>query len=68
MSDLRLKARRNYYQFIARDQVEAEAQFHSSAEVIEMLNLAGFRQSVIRGLRPKRGKNARVFSLIKAVK
>ncbi len=68
ISELWLKARRNYYHFIARDQVEAEAHFHSSPEVIEMLNTAGFRQSVIRGLRPKRGGYARIFSLIKAVK
>lgn len=68
LSDLRLKARRNYYQFIARDRVEAQAHFHSSPEVIEMLNTAGFRQSVIRGLRPKGGGHVRVFSLIKAVK
>jgi ubiquinone/menaquinone biosynthesis C-methylase UbiE len=68
MSELRLKFRRNYYQFIARDQVEATAHFHSPAEVVSMLTAVGFRQSVIRGLRPQRSKYARVFSLIRAVK
>jgi ubiquinone/menaquinone biosynthesis C-methylase UbiE len=68
VSELRLKVRRNYYQFIARDRMEAEAHFHSPAEVIGMLTATGFRQSTIRGLRTRRSKYARVFSLIKAVK
>jgi ubiquinone/menaquinone biosynthesis C-methylase UbiE len=68
VSELRRKVRRNYYQFIARDRAEATAQFHSPEQVLEMLSAAGFRQSVIQGLRQRRSKYARVFSLVKAVK
>jgi ubiquinone/menaquinone biosynthesis C-methylase UbiE len=67
LSRLRLKVMHNYYQYLARDRTEATARFYSSAEVVEMLKTAGFRQSVIRGL-GRRSRYARVFSLIKAVK
>lgn len=63
-----VKMRRNYYQYIVRDQVEAEATFHSATEVLEMLAVAGFRQRVIQGLRPLRSWDTQMFSLIKAVK
>jgi ubiquinone/menaquinone biosynthesis C-methylase UbiE len=68
VNELLLKVRRHYYQFIVRDQIEASARFYSTAQVLEMLLAAGFRQSVIRGLRRQRSIFARVFSLIKAVK
>lgn len=67
-SGLRLRFRRNYYQYIVRDRTEATAHFYSSAEVVEMLTAAGFRQSVVTGLRRQRGKHGRSFSLVKAVK
>lgn len=59
--------RRSYYRFIARDAAEAEAQFRSSKEIIQLLNEAGFNQTVVRALR-QRSKHDRVFALIKAVK
>ncbi len=59
--------RRSYYRFIARDAAEAEAQFRSSKEIIQLLNEAGFDQTIVRALR-QRSKHDRVFALIKAVK
>lgn len=65
---LRMKLRRNYYQFIVRDQKEAAARFYSTEEVIKMLAEAGFRQHVVIGLRQQRSKHTRIFSLIRAIK
>jgi len=59
--------RRSYYRFIARDAAEADAQFRSSREIIQLLHEAGFNQTVVRALR-QRSKHDRVFALIKAVK
>lgn len=66
-SPLLQSARRIYYQFIARDSAEAEARFHSTAEMMRMLQEAGFTQIMFRGLR-QRSKHDRIFTLIKAVK
>ncbi|HZS09286.1 MAG TPA: methyltransferase domain-containing protein [Blastocatellia bacterium] len=64
---LRLKLKRSYYQFVARNPDEADAHYYSSDEIGEMINAAGFRQTVIRVLQPK-SRRAMIFSLIKAVK
>ena len=66
-SALLQSVRRTYYRFIARDQAEAEAQFRSSKEIVQLLHEAGFNQTVVRALR-QRSKHDRVFALIKAVK
>lgn len=66
-SALLQSVRRSYYRFIARDAAEAEAQFRSNKEVIQLLNEAGFNQTVVRALR-QRSKHDRVFALIKAMK
>ena len=60
-------ARRTYYRFIARDVAEAEANFRSGKEIVQMLHDAGFSQTVVRALR-QGSKHDRVFALIKAVK
>ncbi|HZO07630.1 MAG TPA: methyltransferase domain-containing protein [Solirubrobacterales bacterium] len=67
LSPLRLTARRNYYQFIARDPGEAGAHFYSADEMVAMLLAAGFRQYVVRGLREP-NKFELSFSLITAGK
>lgn len=59
--------RRNYYRYIVRDQVEADANFHSAERMMELLREAGFNQFMFRGLR-QRSRHDRVFTLIKAVK
>lgn len=66
-SPLRETVRRKYYQFIARDPVEAEAHFHSTEEMMRMMKAAGFSQIMFRALR-QRSKHDRVFTLIKAIK
>jgi ubiquinone/menaquinone biosynthesis C-methylase UbiE len=66
-SSLRQSARRTYYRLIARDTDEAEAQFHSTDEMMLMMGEAGFSQSMFKALR-QRGKHDRVFTLINAVK
>ena len=66
-SNLAQSVRRTYFRFIARDQAEAEARFHSNEEMSQLLREAGFQQIVIRALR-QRSKHDRVFALIKAVK
>jgi ubiquinone/menaquinone biosynthesis C-methylase UbiE len=66
--DLRLKVRRGYYQLVARNQAEAEAEFHTSDEITDLLRETGFRQSLVRELRRQSLRHARAFMLIKAVK
>jgi ubiquinone/menaquinone biosynthesis C-methylase UbiE len=66
-SQLKLSIRRQYYRFIARDQVEAGANFLTTQEIVRMLGEAGFSQTVVRGLR-QAGENDQIFTLIKAVK
>jgi ubiquinone/menaquinone biosynthesis C-methylase UbiE len=66
--ELTQKLRRHYQRFIKREQEEAKVHFHSSEELTEMLNLAGFRQTIIRGFKSDSTLTARDFSLIKAVK
>jgi ubiquinone/menaquinone biosynthesis C-methylase UbiE len=66
-SPLKLKFRRHYYRYIARDQGEAEAHFYMADEVMEMLNERKFKQIVLRALR-QRSEHDRIFTLIKAVK
>lgn len=66
-SSLRQSVRRTYYRLIARDAGEAEAHFHSTEEMMQMLGEAGFSQILFRALR-QRSKHDRVFALIKAVK
>ena len=66
-SALLQSVRRSYYRFIARDAAEAEAQFRSNKEIVQLLHEAGFNQAVVRALR-QRSKHDRVFALIKAVK
>jgi ubiquinone/menaquinone biosynthesis C-methylase UbiE len=64
---VRHQARRAWFRFIKRDQVEAEAHFHSAEELIQLLKAAGFSQIIFRTLR-QGGKHDRSFTLIKAVK
>jgi len=66
-SPLRESARRTYYRLIARNPGEAEAQFRSTEETMQMMKAAGFTQIVFKALR-RRGKHDRVFTLINAVK
>ena len=66
-SPLKLKFRRHYYRYIARDPSEAEAHFYTADEMMEMLNERKFKQIVLRALR-QRSEHDRIFTLIKAVK
>ena len=66
-SPLKLKFRRHYYRYIARDPSEADAHFYTADEVMEMLNERKFKQIVLRALR-QRSEHDRIFTLIKAVK
>jgi ubiquinone/menaquinone biosynthesis C-methylase UbiE len=66
-SPLKLKFRRHYYRYIARDPGEADAHFYTADEVMEMLHERKFTQIVLRALR-QRSEHDRVFTLIKAVK
>lgn len=66
-SPLKLKFRRHYYRYIARDPGEAAAHFHTADEVMEMLHERKFKQIVLRAIR-QRSEHDRVFTLIKAVK
>jgi ubiquinone/menaquinone biosynthesis C-methylase UbiE len=68
LSDFMLKARKNYYRYIKRNEKEATAHFYNSHELTEMLRATGFRQIIIRGLKAKQGMTARSFSIIKAVR
>jgi ubiquinone/menaquinone biosynthesis C-methylase UbiE len=60
-------ARRAYLRFIKRDEVEADAQFHTTEQMTELLQMVGFNQIIFRTLR-QRNKHNRLFSLLKAVK
>ncbi|MFN0085673.1 MAG: class I SAM-dependent methyltransferase [Blastocatellia bacterium] len=64
---LRETMRRSWFRFVKRDQQEADAQFHTTAEMMRMLQEAGFNQIIFRTLR-QRSRNERSFALIKAVK
>jgi ubiquinone/menaquinone biosynthesis C-methylase UbiE len=66
-SPLKLRFRRHYYRYIARDPGEASAHFYSAGEVMEMLNERKFKQIVLREIR-RRSEHDRIFTLIKAVK
>jgi ubiquinone/menaquinone biosynthesis C-methylase UbiE len=66
-SPLKLKFRRHYYRYIARDPGEAAAHFYTASEVMEMLNERKFKQIVLREIR-QRSEHDRIFTLIKAVK
>lgn len=66
-SPLKLKFRRHYYRYIARDPGEAAAHFYTAGEVMEMLYARKFKQIVLREIR-QRSEHDRVFTLIKAVK
>jgi ubiquinone/menaquinone biosynthesis C-methylase UbiE len=66
-SPLKLKFRRHYYRYIARDPGEAAAHFYTAGEVMEMLNERKFKQIVLREIR-QRSEHDLVFTLIKAVK
>ncbi|MGH9755388.1 MAG: methyltransferase domain-containing protein [Blastocatellia bacterium] len=66
-SSLKLKFRRHYYRYIARDPREAAAHFYTADEVMEMLHEREFKQIVLRAIR-QRSEHDRVFTLIKAVK
>lgn len=65
--DVQLRLRRSYFQYVARDPAEASAQFYSSDQMLAMLNHAGFRQTIIRGL-PQKHRHATMFAVIRAVK
>lgn len=56
-----------YYRYIARDSIEASAQFYQAEEIVQMLRAAGFRQQTVKVLR-ERSKHDWAFALIKAVK
>ncbi len=64
---LRDTVRRSWFRFVVRDLQEAEAQFRSTPEMMQLLQAAGFSQIIFRTLR-QRSKNERSFALIKAVK
>jgi ubiquinone/menaquinone biosynthesis C-methylase UbiE len=64
---LRDTMRRSWFRFVKRDQEEADAQFHTTEEMMRMLQEAGFTQIIFRTLR-QRSRNERSFALIKAVK
>jgi ubiquinone/menaquinone biosynthesis C-methylase UbiE len=64
---LRRAARRNYFQFIARDQAEGNAQDYTVEDVVSLLLAAGFHQYVIRGVR-QGSKHDMVFTLVTAKK
>lgn len=66
IADWTQKLRRQYNRVFKGENEEAQAHYHSSHELTEMLRAAGFRQVVLRGLRGD--SNARSFSLIRAVK
>ena len=66
-SPLRAWWRRNYYRFIVRDRVEADAQFYQAEALVEMLRAAGFRQQMVKVLR-QRDEHDWAFAIIKAVK
>ncbi len=64
---VRDKVRRAWFRFIKRDEVEAEARFHSTDELMQLLQATGFTQIIFRTLR-QRSEHDRAFTLIKAVK
>ncbi|MEO6724292.1 MAG: methyltransferase domain-containing protein, partial [Blastocatellia bacterium] len=64
---LRESVRRNYYKHIVRNPAEAEAKFHSTEEMMQMLVNSGFSQIMFKALR-QRSQHDRVFSLVNAVK
>ncbi len=66
LSDWVQKARRQYNRIFKGETEEANAHYHSSHELTEMLRAAGFRQIVMRGLRG--GSKSRSFALIRAIK
>ncbi|MGH9843182.1 MAG: class I SAM-dependent methyltransferase [Blastocatellia bacterium] len=66
-SAVRDTVRRAWLRFVKRDEVEAEARFHSTDELMQLLRGAGFTQIIFRTLR-QRGEHDRAFTLIKAVK
>ncbi len=66
-SALKLRFRKHYYRYIARDPGEAQAHFYTAQEVMQMLNELGFTHIMLKALR-QRSKHDRVFTLIKAVK
>ncbi len=59
--------RRFYYRHIARDSMEAAAQFYRAEELVDMLRAAGFRQQMVKVLR-ERDPHDWAFALVKAVK
>jgi len=65
-TQLRRAARRNYFQFIARDQAEATSHDYTVDDVVSLLLAAGFHQYLIRGVRE--GKHDMVFTLVTARK
>ncbi len=65
-TQLRRAARRNYFQFIGRDQGEASAQPYTVDDVVSLLLSAGFHQYLIRGVR--QSKHDMVFTLVTARK
>jgi ubiquinone/menaquinone biosynthesis C-methylase UbiE len=66
-SQLRRAARRNYFQFIARDQADAGPHDYTVEDVVSLLLAAGFHQYVIRGVM-QGSKHDMVFTLVTARK
>ena len=67
LSAWRASWRRFYYRVIARDSLEADAQFYHAEELVELPRAAGFRQQMVKVLR-ERNPHDWAFALIKAVK
>lgn len=68
LNEWRLELRHFYYRYIARNQAEAEAEFYSADELADLLQTAGFRPILIRGLQKPLTRYSWVYSLIKAIK
>ena len=66
-TQLRRAARRNYFQFIARDQAEAGPHDYTVDDLVSLLLAAGFHQYLIRGVR-EGSKHDMVFTLVTARK
>jgi ubiquinone/menaquinone biosynthesis C-methylase UbiE len=68
LNQWRIKGRQLYYQYLLKDRAEAEADFYTDDELVDLLQGAGFQQILIRGLQRPRTQHSWVFSIIKATK
>lgn len=68
LNDWRIALRSFYYQHMANNQPEAEADFYSADELADLLHDVGFEPIIIRGLQKPLTRHSWVFSLVKAMK